>query len=126
MARGAARIHSCIDHVTSTSIFLKIGFCSTDAQVTETSRLPFENNAGDLLRAVAPSGHSKVPEVTLGFWIIKIAATTLGETGGDAVSMSLNLGYAVSSVLFIGLFVVAAAAQIAVRSFHPFLSCSRK
>jgi len=54
MARGAARIHSCIDHVTSTSIFLKIGFCSTDAQVTETSRLPFENNAGDLLRAVAP------------------------------------------------------------------------
>jgi hypothetical protein len=54
VARGAARIHSCIDHVTSTSIFLKIGFCSTDAQVTETSRLPFANNAGDLLRAVAP------------------------------------------------------------------------
>src|SRR5882757_2720065 len=54
MARGAARIHSCIDPVTSTSIFLKIGFCSTAAQVTETSRLPFENNAGDLLRAVAP------------------------------------------------------------------------
>jgi uncharacterized membrane-anchored protein len=66
-------------------------------------------------------GHSKVPEVTLAFWIIKIAATTLGETGGDAVSMSMNLGYAVSSVLFIGLFVVAVAAQIAVKSFHPFL-----
>ena len=70
---------------------------------------------------VSGSGHSKVPAVTLAFWIIKIAATTLGETGGDAVSMSLNLGYAVSSVLFIGLFVVAVAAQIAVRSFHPFL-----
>ena len=70
---------------------------------------------------VSRGGHSKVPVVTLGFWIIKIAATTLGETGGDAVSMSLNLGYAVSSVLFIGLFVVAVAAQIAVRSFHPFL-----
>ena len=70
---------------------------------------------------VSRGGHSKVPAVTLGFWIIKIAATTLGETGGDAVSMSLNLGYAVSSVLFIGLFVVAVAAQIAVRSFHPFL-----
>jgi hypothetical protein len=54
VARGAARLHSCIDHVISTSIFLKIGFCSTDAQVTETSRLQFENNAGDLLRAVAP------------------------------------------------------------------------
>jgi uncharacterized membrane-anchored protein len=70
---------------------------------------------------VSGGAHSKVPEVTLAFWIIKIAATTLGETGGDAVSMSLNLGYAVSSVLFIGLFVVAVAAQIAVRSFHPFL-----
>jgi uncharacterized membrane-anchored protein len=70
---------------------------------------------------VSGSGRSKVPEVTLGFWIIKIAATTLGETGGDAVSMSLNLGYAVSSVLFIGLFVVAVAAQIAVKSFRPFL-----
>ena len=70
---------------------------------------------------VSGSGRSKVPEVTLGFWIIKIAATTLGETGGDAVSMSLNLGYAVSSILFIGLFVVAVASQIAVRSFRPFL-----
>ena len=70
---------------------------------------------------VPRQGHSKVPEVTLAFWIVKIAATTLGETGGDAVSMSLNLGYAVSSFLFIGLFVVAVAAQIAVKSFHPFL-----
>jgi uncharacterized membrane-anchored protein len=63
---------------------------------------------------------SKVPEVTLVFWIIKIAATTLGETAGDAVSMTLNWGYALSSAMFIGIFVVAVAAQIAARSFHPF------
>jgi uncharacterized membrane-anchored protein len=67
------------------------------------------------------SGLSKVPEVTLAFWVIKIAATTLGETGGDAVSMTLNWGYAVSSAMFIGIFAVAVAAQIAARSFHPFL-----
>ncbi len=64
---------------------------------------------------------SKVPEVTLGFWIIKIIATTLGETGGDAVSMTLDWGYALSSILFIGIFAVAVAAQIAARSFHPYL-----
>jgi uncharacterized membrane-anchored protein len=66
-------------------------------------------------------GMSKVPAVTLGFWIIKIIATTLGETGGDAVSMTLNWGYALSSALFIGIFVVAVAAQIAAKSFRPFL-----
>ena len=66
-------------------------------------------------------GLSKVPEVTLTFWAIKIAATTLGETGGDAVSMTLNWGYALSSALFIGIFVVAVAAQISAKSFHPFL-----
>ena len=66
-------------------------------------------------------GMSKVPAVTLGFWVIKIIATTLGETGGDAVSMTLNWGYALSSALFIGVFVLAVAAQIATKSFHPFL-----
>jgi uncharacterized membrane-anchored protein len=64
---------------------------------------------------------SKVPELTLVFWIIKILATTLGETGGDAVSMSMDLGYAVSSFIFIGIFVVAVGAQIAAKKFHPFL-----
>jgi uncharacterized membrane-anchored protein len=64
---------------------------------------------------------SKVPEVTFGFWIIKVLATTLGETGGDAVSMSLNLGYALSSLIFIGIFIVAVTAQIRGRAFHPFL-----
>lgn len=66
-------------------------------------------------------GLSKIPEVTLAFWVIKIAATTLGETGGDAVSMTLNWGYALSSALFIGIFVIAVAAQISAKSFHPFL-----
>jgi len=64
---------------------------------------------------------SKVPEVTLGFWLIKIAATTLGETGGDAVSMSLGLGYLVSTGIFAALFVVAVISQIAAKRFHPFL-----
>ena len=64
---------------------------------------------------------SKVPEVTLVFWIIKILATTLGETGGDAVSMSLDLGYAISSFIFVGVFVVAVIAQISAKAFHPWL-----
>jgi uncharacterized membrane-anchored protein len=70
---------------------------------------------------ISENGMSKVPEVTLGFWVIKVVATTLGETGGDAVSMTLNWGYALSSALFIGIFLAAVAAQIAARSFHPFL-----
>src|SRR5271169_1452947 len=64
---------------------------------------------------------SKVPEVTVTFWIIKVVATTLGETGGDALSMSVNLGYAVISIIFIGIFVVAVAGQIRAKAFHPFL-----
>src|SRR3979411_2706081 len=69
----------------------------------------------------ADDGMSKVPAVTLAFWVIKVIATTLGETGGDAVSMTLNWGYALSSALFIAVFVVAVAAQIATRRFHPIL-----
>jgi uncharacterized membrane-anchored protein len=64
---------------------------------------------------------NKVPEVTLVFWVIKILATTLGETGGDSLSMSLNLGYAVSSFIFIGIFAVAVIAQISAKAFHPWL-----
>ena len=64
---------------------------------------------------------SKVPEVTLIFWIIKVLATTLGETGGDAVSMSMNLGYAISSFIFLGIFAFAVIAQISAKKFHPFL-----
>jgi uncharacterized membrane-anchored protein len=64
---------------------------------------------------------SKVPAVTLGFWIVKIAATTLGETGGDALSMSLDLGYLLSTGIFAAIFAVAVAAQIRANAFHPWL-----
>jgi uncharacterized membrane-anchored protein len=69
----------------------------------------------------AQSRTSKVPAVTLGFWIVKIIATTLGETGGDELSMSLNLGYALSSVIFIALFMALVAAQISAKRFNAFL-----
>ena len=64
---------------------------------------------------------SKVPEVTLIFWIIKIAATTLGETGGDAVSMSMNLGYLMGTAIFAVIFLIAVMAQIKAESFKPLL-----
>ena len=64
---------------------------------------------------------SKVPAVTLGFWVIKVIATTLGETGGDAVTMTLGLGYLVGTAIFAALFVAAVAAQIRARRFHPAL-----
>lgn len=64
---------------------------------------------------------AKVPAVTAGFWLIKILATTLGETGGDAVSMSMGLGYLVGTAIFMALFVGTVALQIASRRFHPLL-----
>src|ERR1700737_1111253 len=63
----------------------------------------------------------KVSEVTLGFWVIKILATTLGETGGDAVTMSMNLGYLAGTAIFAAIFPAAVAAQLGARRFHPFL-----
>src|ERR1700734_703008 len=64
---------------------------------------------------------SKVPEVTLVFWIIKVAATTLGETGGDTVTMTLNWGYLLGTALFLTLLVVLVLGQIAAKKFQPFL-----
>ncbi len=64
---------------------------------------------------------SKVPAVTLGFWIIKILATTLGETGGDTVTMTMNLGYLVGTAIFLTALVVLVAFQIAAKRFHPLL-----
>jgi uncharacterized membrane-anchored protein len=69
----------------------------------------------------ATSTLSKVPAVTLGFWIIKIAATTLGETGGDTVTMTMNLGYLVGTGIFLAALVALVALQILARSFQPFL-----
>ena len=64
---------------------------------------------------------AKVPAITLGFWVIKILATTLGETGGDAVSMSMHLGYLVGTAIFMVVFVGAVLVQIRAKKFHPFL-----
>ncbi|MDB4899582.1 MAG: putative transrane protein [Gemmatimonadetes bacterium] len=62
---------------------------------------------------------SKVPQVTLAFWIVKILATTLGETGGDALSMTLNLGYAVSTLIFLVFFLITVTAQVKSHHYHP-------
>ncbi|MHA3052681.1 COG4705 family protein [Acinetobacter sp. ANC 4640] len=64
---------------------------------------------------------NKVPQVTLIFWIIKIAATTLGETAGDAFSMSLDLGYILSSSIFFLLFAFFVSLQIKAKQYHPYL-----
>lgn len=70
---------------------------------------------------IAKAGPAKVPEVTLSFWIIKIAATTLGETGGDAVTMAMNLGYLVGTAIFAVIFIVVVSAQVTAKRFHAFL-----
>jgi len=67
----------------------------------------------------AARGASKVPEVTATFWLLKILATTLGETGGDALSMSMNLGYLLSTVIFGAVFIVFVAAQVRADRFRP-------
>ena len=64
---------------------------------------------------------NKVPQVTLLFWVMKIAATTLGETAGDLLSMTLNVGYAMSSMILIGLFFASLAAQLKSEKYHPLL-----
>jgi uncharacterized membrane-anchored protein len=64
---------------------------------------------------------SKVPQATFVFWIVKICATTVGETGGDALSMTLKLGYAVGTLIFLGFFAVTLAAQVGAKRFHPLI-----
>jgi uncharacterized membrane-anchored protein len=73
------------------------------------------------LQGVEKAILSKVPEVTLTFWIIKVAATTLGETGGDSVTMTLNWGYLAGTLLFVGLLIALVTAQILAKRFHPTL-----
>ena len=62
---------------------------------------------------------NKVPAITLAFWVVKICATTLGETGGDALSMTLGVGYLLSTAIFFALFLVTLCAQLATRRYHP-------
>ena len=73
------------------------------------------------MQAAANPHATKIPEVTLGFWIIKILATTLGETGGDTFSMTMDLGYLVSSAIFLSVLLLLVAIQIAAKKFHPLL-----
>lgn len=93
---------------------------SLETESFVTSRSSIENNTHDAI-AMKEGSLSKVPKVVLLFWIIKIAATTLGETGGDAVSMSMNLGYLVGTLIFAAIFVVAVIVQISAKRFHPVL-----
>jgi uncharacterized membrane-anchored protein len=92
----------------------KLGQSCTEplAHELQSSNIPWIGPGDDLI--------SKVPLVTLTFWGIKILATTVGETGGDALSMTLNIGYAMSSLIFIGFFCVTLTAQVTSRRYHPF------
>lgn len=78
-----------------------------------------KNMAENQPSAKSSAWASKVPQVTLMFWVIKILATTVGETGGDALSMTLKLGYAVSSLIFLAFFAFTLAAQITSKRYHP-------
>src|SRR2546423_13395736 len=82
--------------------------------MTTTAEVKQSESADELVDVL-----SKVPRVTLAFWIVKILATTLGETGGDALSMTLKLGYAVSTLIFLGFFLVTLAAQVGSKHYHP-------
>ena len=106
---------------------LRAAICNAfDAGVRKRCRtIAFDKGSGrydaQLMNVNAQNDLSKVPAVTLTFWVVKILATTLGETGGDAVSMSMNLGYVIASLIFLGIFAVVVVAQVAAKSFHPFL-----
>ena len=64
---------------------------------------------------------NKVPQITLAFWVMKICATTLGETAGDLLSMTLNVGYAISTVILMGIFLITLVSQLASKSYQPSL-----
>jgi uncharacterized membrane-anchored protein len=81
---------------------------------------PPSNQEAKLAHAVEHYA-SKVPEVTLEFWVIKILATTLGETGGDTVTMTMDLGYLTGTAIFLSVLVVLVLVQIAAKKFHPLL-----
>ena len=76
-------------------------------------------NVGGATGTLLRDGLAKVPQVTFVFWLVKIAATTLGETAGDAVSMSMGLGYLVGTAVFAAIFIAAVSIQIAAKRFHP-------
>jgi uncharacterized membrane-anchored protein len=90
------------------------------AQPSRNRVEPPSNQEAKLAHAVEHHA-SKVPEITLGFWIIKILATTLGETGGDSVTMTMDLGYLTGTAIFLSVLAVLVVVQIAAKKFHPLL-----
>ncbi len=78
-------------------------------------------SADGVLASPVGDGPSKVPHVTLAFWVIKICAITVGETGGDALSMTLQLGYAVSTLIFLAFFCLTLAVLVGSRHYRPFV-----
>ena len=73
------------------------------------------------MNTTALSTASKLPAITLLFWVMKICATTLGETAGDLLSMTFDIGYAVSSLILISAFVMTLTIQLLSKSYHPLL-----
>jgi uncharacterized membrane-anchored protein len=111
-------------NISSAQRFL--GWCAASAVANLDFRTSLKSTSGvrlHLLREsqMTTSTLSKVPAVTLGFWIIKIFATTLGETGGDTVTMTMNWGYLAGTALFFSLLVVLVAVQIFAKRFHPLI-----
>jgi Repeat of Unknown Function (DUF347) len=90
---------------------------SGTAEKSVKRKFPVEGNAKEKM----PESSNKVPEITVAFWIIKIAATTLGETGGDSVTMTLNWGYLAGTALFLAALVLLVSSQIMAKKFHTFL-----
>jgi uncharacterized membrane-anchored protein len=76
---------------------------------------------GNAARSLGKTALNKVPQVTLAFWIVKVCATTLGETGGDALSMSLSLGYAISTLIFLAFLAATLAAQLTATRYRAAL-----
>ena len=107
----------------STPTFAKIAVKA--ANTADKSAQPCQPIAAISCSSVLPLpvtvDHADVPEVTLGFWVIKILATTLGETGGDTVTMTMDLGYMTGSAIFLLALIVLVGIQIAAKRFHPFL-----
>ena len=79
------------------------------------------HKASDPNRCNSQSVMNKVAQVTLVFWVMKICATTLGETAGDLLSMTMNVGYALSSVILLSLFLLSLISQLRAKEFHPVL-----
>lgn len=92
---------------------------NTDATMTLAPKAQPQVNRASTARQRGAPPLSKVPHVTLAFWIVKILATTVGETGGDALSMTLQLGYAISTAIFLAFFIVTLTAQVRSHRYHP-------